>query len=160
MLTTITILISLLLWTTAICLGWFRPKPIQKTISLLWISAFVIFVIHIFAAFHEHYEWSHQVALTETARQTKETFKVETGVGLYVNYIFAICLVLDLWAQFKKGGTNHRWRNWIDGFVIFMLINGAIVFGTIQSRIVGGLCLAAIAFAKIAPSPTPRRKMD
>ena len=143
MITTITILLAVWAWTRAIGGGWLLPKERQHTITLRWGIGFLLYLVHIIAAFQEHYQWSHRVALEKTAQQTKEVLGWDSGIGLYVNYLFGLALLIDLVVQFKMGPW-HRGRNWINGFVIFMVINGAIIFGTWQSRIVGAISISAL----------------
>ena len=95
-------------------------------------------------AFHFEYDWSHAIATAETAVQTRELTGWDTGIGIYINYAFAICLLIDLIIQ-ANHKVDHGGRKFINGLVIFMIINGAIVFGTSHSRIAGGICLGYLA---------------
>lgn len=154
MVTTVTILLATIFWTVAIASGWAE----RKWATWLWTIGFGLFVIHILAAFQEYYQWNHSVAIAETARQTKELTGWDSGFGLYINYAFAVCLAIDLVSQYRSG-LHHKGRKFIDAFVIFMIINGAIVFGTFNSRIVGCACLLALIIARIKTHSPSRSSM-
>ena len=51
--------------------------------------------MHVAAAFHYYYEWSHAVGLAETARQTEELTGMASGSGLYLNYLFTLVWLAD-----------------------------------------------------------------
>jgi hypothetical protein len=75
----------------------------------VWTVGCLAFLVHVAAAFHVHYAWSHTVALRETARQTAELTGYEVGTGLYANYLFAALWTLDVlwWWRDERG---HRRR--------------------------------------------------
>ncbi len=138
MITIITIALAIPLWALAIVR---RRQP--RSARWLWLAAFVLFVAHIFAAYAEYYEWSHALAWQKTAEQVEAFFGVRSGFGLLVNYAFALILLIDLIRHFV-GRKGSRWRWFVDGFVVFMILNGAIVFGSTISMVIGGLSLAVL----------------
>ena len=116
-----------LLWT---CLG--RPPEWQRAARAVWIVGCGLFLVHVVAAFHFHYGWSHTIALQDTARQTAELTGVDSGAGLYLNYLFTLLWVVDagLW-----GYNLERYRTRSAGyglalhaFFLFMAIHATVVF--------------------------------
>ena len=124
-----TIRISTLLYLLALR-DWIAGNETRGRV--LWALGCAFFVAHAIAAFHFQYEWSHTVAIRETARQTKALFGVDNGSGIYWNYIFAVVWVVDaLWGS----RTKKPWIAWcVHGFMGFMFFNGAIVFASPAMR--------------------------
>jgi hypothetical protein len=59
-------------------------------------------------------------------------FGIESGSGIYFNYVFALIWLVDvMWWWLAERSYKHR-KRWIDtafhGFMAFMFVNGAIVF--------------------------------
>jgi hypothetical protein len=123
-----TIRIATLLYLLALR-DWIGGQPARA--RRLWISGCLFFLAHTVAAFHFHYQWSHRVAVTETARQTQALFGVDDGSGIYWNYVFTLVWIADvLFGQNKK-----PWIAWcVHGFMGFMFFNGAIVFASPAMR--------------------------
>lgn len=123
---------------------WLARKP--RFAPLLWTLAFACYLGHVVSAFAFHYDWSHQAAYAETARQTAELFKIQWGGGLYFNYAFTALWAADvLWMWGSVASYRNRPR-WIGGaihaFMAFMFFNATVVFA---SGWVRGLGLAAVA---------------
>ncbi len=149
-LTQATIWIAMLAWTIAIL----RREHSWSGVGL------VFYILHIFAAYEFHYQWSHAVALSETARQTAEVTGWESGVGLYFNYALAAILASDLAFQYIRG--KRPLPRIVDGLVFFMIFNGAVVFGNGAVRLYGAILCGVIAAAWILKarenfSPRPSR---
>ena len=94
----------------------------------------VLFLGHVACAFHFYHHWSHTSAYAETARQTKEYFGLNWGGGLYFNYLF---LLLWLGQAIRSWTISaYNWSHekpgmcgWgIRGFVLLMIVNGAVIF--------------------------------
>jgi hypothetical protein len=98
---------------------------------VLWAVGCAFYVAHAIAAFHFQYEWSHAVAVRETARQTKALFGVDDGSGIYWNYLFTAVWLGDV----LFGANKKPWIAWcVHGFLGFMFLNGAIVFASPAMR--------------------------
>jgi hypothetical protein len=123
---------AMLAWTWAMILPFSRAR-------LAWSLGFVAYLVHIVLAVAVFYEGSHAVALAETARQTLEKTGWPSGAGLWVNYALALVLALDLAWQWS--GRAQWQRPWVNGFVLFMILNGAVVFGSGPVRIFGAILL-------------------
>jgi hypothetical protein len=89
------------------------------------------YLLHVWCAFTYFYEWSHEVAYRETARQTAELFGVHSGGGLYLNYLFTIVWLVDSIGWWLRGGQWERrsrvMRVAVYAFMAFIVVNGTIV---------------------------------
>ena len=98
-----------------------------------WTAGVLVFAVHVASSFAAFYEWSHRVALDETARQTAEVVGVKSGFGLWLNYAFGLIWGADVvfWWAWGHHGYEARPR-WIGailhGFLVFLVFNGAVVF--------------------------------
>src|SRR5437879_5846251 len=78
-------------------------------------SCCIVFGFHVAAAFHFAHAWSHGVAYTATARQTKEATGWDWGGGLYANYAFTVVWLLDAawcWLAPNVYETRPRALTW------------------------------------------------
>ena len=62
--------------------------PGQRVLRLAWTMGAAVFLLHVISSFHVFYDWSHTVAVNETARQVEELTGRPFGAGLYLNYVF------------------------------------------------------------------------
>ena len=116
-----------LLW---VCCG--RQKTWRGAVRTVWTAGCVLFLVHVAAAFHYHYGWSHATALRETARQTAEVTGVESGSGLYLNYLFTILWVVDVafwWLRPERYLQRSAFWDWgLHAFFLFLAFNATVVF--------------------------------
>jgi hypothetical protein len=112
----------------------------------LWTLGAAAFVVHWLSAFHFEYRWSHEVALSETARLTAELSGRPSltgwraGWGLYLNYLFGLLWCADAWWWWMQPTTHARSVRRVlalHGFFLFMLVNGAVVFASGAVRWLG-----------------------
>ena len=72
------------------------------------------------------------MAYRETERQTAAMIEGATGAGIYWNYVFTAIWVLDVawwWRGLQVYRARPRWVAInIQGFMGFMIFNGAVVF--------------------------------
>ena len=118
-----------------------------------WLSAAgcALFAVHVVLAFAVHYGWSHGTALRETAAQTEALTGVRTGSGLYVNYLFGLIWLAELW-WWTRAETSYRTRPaWVEitvrVFFLFMIVNGAVVFVGWPQRWLGLALVGALLYA-------------
>jgi hypothetical protein len=109
----------------------------------------LLLIAHIALAFHYYHHWSHTAAWLETARQSKAVTNLNWGGGLYVNYLLAVLWLGDVlwsWVAPQHYQMRPRWitATW-HGFVLFMIINATIVFGSRPARWLGIAILFEIA---------------
>lgn len=123
----------------------------------LWAIGCAFFVAHAIAAFHFQYAWSHEIAVRETARQTKALFGVDDGSGIYWNYVFTAVWLGDV----IFGANKKPWIAWcVHGFMGFMFFNGAIVFASPAMRwatSAAAIALAAYWWTRRPSPPVPTR---
>jgi hypothetical protein len=107
----------------------------------LWTAGMLVYLAHVSAAFHYVHAWSHGAAVAETARQTRELFGVDTGVGIWFNYLFTAVWAADAgWWWLDPAGYHRRpaaATGLVHAFMAFMFVNGAVVFATGPSRWIG-----------------------
>lgn len=133
--TQVTIWLAMALW----CLAMIWPRGSSRVARVLSSLGFVAYAAHIFSAYAGHYAWSHRIAWEETARDTRETVGIDSGIGLIVNFAFLLVLATDLVFQWWSG--RRRGAPWIDGMILFLILNGAVVFGEGAVRIYGVILL-------------------
>jgi len=135
-LTRATIWLAMTAWAAAILLAR-QPRRARAA----WTGALVAYLLHIVLAYAAFYEWSHRIAWEQTALDTARVTGWHSGIGLVVNYAFAAALAVDLARQWR----GHPASPWIVGLVVFMILNGAVVFGEGPVRWYGIALLYALA---------------
>lgn len=122
-----------------------RSWSVARWLSMLGCAAFLA---HVACAFHFHYQWSHTIAYTDTARQTEQFTDWNWGGGLYINYLFALVWlgeVVWLWAKPDSYLQRHAWATWlVRGFFLLMMFNGAVVFVVGNMRWFGLILCSAL----------------
>ena len=161
LLTRILIWISVLAWALVMA-GWLVNSRLPAA-KQVWTLAWLAYVGHAVAAFASHYEWSHGVAVEETARQTEALTGWRSGIGIWFNYAVGIWWGADVvrWWRTGRGwikGKGH-WRTWaFQIFLAFMIFNGTVVFGVGPARWLGVTVFALLAsiqlHAKLRRDPT------
>jgi hypothetical protein len=121
----------------------------SRSARLTWTVGYVCFLLHLAAAFHFVHGWSHDSAVSETARRTDEVIGLHWGGGVYVNYAFALAWGLDVaWWWWAPGHyeSRPRWVEWgIQAFLAFIVFNATAVFGHGPIRWIGWAAFAAYA---------------
>jgi len=116
----------------------------------LWTAGMLVYLAHVAAAFQFVHAWSHDAAVVETARQTRAVFGVDTGVGIWFNYVFTAVWVADAgWWWLDEDGYHRRpgaVSGAVHAFMAFMFVNGAVVFATGPSRWIGLTATALLPF--------------
>ena len=122
---------------------------------ILWTLGCWAFLAHVAAAFHFYHQWLHSLAVAHTAEQTAAFIGWRFGGGIYFNYAFAACWIMDLsllWRQALLDDTNEVSINsaspvriaWFI-FFLFMVVNGAIVFASGPVRWISAIALLILA---------------
>ncbi len=145
--------LSLAAWSLA---EWWRlrdrgsPRE-QSAARLFWTLGAVLALAHVAAAFHLHHNWSHGSVVAETARQTRERLGLDVGWGVYVNYAFVAMWLSDAaWWCLFPGSFATRSRaldRAVRLFILFVVVNGAIVFSTGPVRVISLVVLGGLAAA-------------
>lgn len=119
---------------------------------MLWTLACAALLVHIGAAFHYYHHWSHAAALADTARRTADALGVAFGGGIYWNYLLAAVWVADCGWWWISPGTYERRPRWltvvVHGYLLFIAVNGAMVFAAGVIR--GAGVVACVALAALA----------
>lgn len=148
-LTRFTIWVALFGYALSVGISLSRPERSRPWARRLWTLGLAFFLVHVAAAFHAFYGWSHAVGFAETARQTRDLTGVESGYGLYLNYLFTIVWLVDAvywWAAgLERYATRPTWITAsVHGFFLFMIVNGAVVFVHGHARWLGLALLAGL----------------
>lgn len=132
------ILTRVSIWLSVGCWAWgvaalLRGRVAEGT-RRAWTLGVVFYLVHSGAAFAGSYEWSHAVAIEETARQTLEATGFDSGMGLWLNYAFGLIWLLDAASWWILGTGRYLGRprsiQWVvHGFMAFMILNGTVFFG-------------------------------
>ena len=153
LLTRVTIWFALLLYAAGamgLLLGR-RDERWLRGARWAWTLGCVAFLAHVVCAFAFYHQWSHATAYGETARQTEAMTGIRSGSGLYLNYAFGLgwlAMVLGWWVTPQRFFAQPRWLVWLwNGFAVFMIFNGTVVFGRGPARWLGAGICAALAMA-------------
>jgi hypothetical protein len=143
--------LSLVAWSAAEWLRLSSPTRAAAAARLLWTAGALLAASHVAAAFQLRHGWSQARAFEETARQTEELLGFRFGGGLYVNYAFlAVWLGDASWWWLRPASFAARPRA-LDAairlFLLFIFVNGAIVFASGPVRLLGGVAVVALAAA-------------
>jgi hypothetical protein len=134
----------------------------------IWTAGCILFLVHVACAFHFYHHWSHWDAWQKTADETEQLLGVPFGDGIYFSYAFLVLWVLDVLWLWTPGSPRLRtaraatpvpsfqtatamtpsWRLAVHGFLLFIALNGTIVFEAGPIRWVGipvALALAGLA---------------
>lgn len=133
--TYLTIFFAIICWGVALV-------TVAGTARFAWTAGLLLYLTHIVFAFDAFYDWSHDVAIEVTAKETAAVIGLETGFGLWVNYAFGLILALDVWQQWRAG--TRRYALAIDWIVIFMIVNGAIIFADGITRLYGVVLITVV----------------
>jgi len=102
--------------------------------SYVWLLGSLFALLHAFAAMGFYHQWNHQLAVEDTAQKTEALLGISVGAGIYFNYVFVVVWLLDaIWwiVNSSQYESRSKWITWmIYGYLIFIAINGAIVFET------------------------------
>jgi hypothetical protein len=138
---------ELVVWTARLAIGCYlarvilfclRPSPGAANPSLveclLWTTGWLIYLVHVAAAFHLVHHWSHAHAWDHTAQQTAAVTGWHWGGGLPVNYLFTLLWTIDvarLWIEFSRGRpvVPRWWGATVQGVFAFLVFNATVVFG-------------------------------
>ena len=115
---------------------------------LVWLFGSLLVLAHTLIAFGATHGWSHAAAYQHTAEQTRAFTGLDWGGGLYLNELTVALWMSDaLWLVFAPQSHARR-PAWIGGalhaWLLFMAINGAIVFANGPTRWVSTVVLLGL----------------
>lgn len=113
----------------------------------------LMFGLHFAAAFHFRHHWDHQQAFVHTAQRTREMLGWEFGYGLYFNYFFLVLWAMELvwwWGSAQTYLQRARWISVsIHTYLLFVIVNGAVVFVSGPTRWVSFLVLCLVGILSV-----------
>lgn len=118
---------------------------------LAWQLGAVACAVHVAVAFHLGHGWSHAAAWEHTREAGG------FGDGVFVNYALVVVWLADAIRPARSG-----WRWWlVRGFVAFVMVNAAVVFGSWRARAVFVLFLGiGVALNRAIGSPSSDVRAD
>lgn len=103
--------------------------------------AWLVLVVHVGFAFHEHHHWSHAVAETHVAEETEQTLGLRWGGGIYFNHALLVLWGIAIWRRWQTARRRRYETNPIDQgidiYVALMWFSATVVFGSTGFRILG-----------------------
>ena len=145
------------LWTARLCFVLYvlalglRLRGRNSAAQLAWSAGFVVFAVHMAAAFQLEHHWSHADAYAATARKTALLTGLDWGGGLYANYVLAALWLVDvLWWLVRPRSYLRRpvaIEGAVQGYFAFLWFNATVVFGHGPIRPIGAVAFAVLAVA-------------
>jgi hypothetical protein len=124
-----------------------------------WTLGAAALVAHMLLAMGVRYDWSHDAAVRETARQTARVFGLGWGGGVYVNYCFAAVWIAEAWWWRARPreyfGRDPRIGRALRLFYFVIIVNAAVVFARPAGRIAGIVLVLALVWAWRPAARTP-----
>ena len=121
-------------------------KSTDRSTASLWLIGALLSLYHSLGSIATFYHGSQSMAFEATAQQTEELLGIRFGAGLFVNYAFVLIWLVDALFRCASPASYRQlpieYSYCIKGFLIFIAINGAIVF---QSGWIRGIGLACVA---------------
>src|SRR5262245_16773213 len=106
---TVRLAVALYMAALALRLAARRRQRWLDVARAVWTCGFILFLVHVAAAFHFVHHWSHADAYEATARQTNELTGLNWGGGIYANYLFSLMWGLDFaWWWLRPRGYLTR----------------------------------------------------
>ena len=125
-------------------------RSTHRLLASLWMLGACLAMGHSFGALFTFHHGSQAEALESTAQQTEKLLGFRFAAGLYVNYLFVLVWMIDATLRLvvpkKYELFPHAYRVAVLGFLIFIAINGAIVFKEGWMRTIGFACVLWLAF--------------
>jgi hypothetical protein len=118
---------------------------------ILWTAGAAFTLVHVVLAFHFIHAWSHAAAFADTARQTEAALGLAFGGGVFVNYAFLMIWAADAAWWWLSPTTFQKRPGALDAsvrlFILFIFVNGAIVFPSGPVRLLGLLVVGTLGVA-------------
>ena len=120
-----------------------------------WTVALLLSVVHTVVAFHYRYHWSHAAAAADGAAQIAALTGRSWAWAPFVNYAFLALWTADTARWWRRGAAAARdaLRAAMSALVLFMFVNGAIVFAHGPIRGLGAAATIAVLTAWLLREP-------
>ena len=115
--------------------GWRAGQRLERW---WWTLGLAAILAHFLAAYAQ-LGWSHEAVLAHTARETERVTGWRFAGGVWGNYLFALFWGLETIGQWWRRGWVTGWSLWnycLHGYLLLVVVNGAIVFATGPVRVV------------------------
>ncbi len=123
-------------------------KSTEPLIVWPWLMGALFAFAHSLGSLMTFHHGSQAAALESTAEQTQQLLGFRFGAGLYVNYLFVVVWLADavfrLLAPTRYLSLPVWYRHTVIGFLVFIAINGAIVFKSGPIRVIGIGCVCLL----------------
>jgi len=117
-----TVRVSLIYWAVAVVLM-MRRDPFAR---VYWSLACAAYIVHVVVSFEHVHRWSHAAAFAHVKAASGY------GEGIFVSYFFTLLWCVDAlfwWVAPRRYETRPAWVCWsIHGFMLFIIINGTVIF--------------------------------
>lgn len=117
---------------------------------IVWSLGCGLFWWHTVSAYQFAHDWSHQDAVDHVRQRSEQLVGLPIGFGIYFNWLFGLVWTVDCGLVLLgrlRDATNFlgpvRW--WLGGFMVFMWINGAIIFAQGAIRWLATGCLIGLS---------------
>lgn len=124
-------------------------KRCHRCLAFLWLVGALLALGHSLGSLITFHHGNQAEALESTAQQTQALLGFRFGAGLYVNYVFVVVWLLDATLRLGVRNKYERFPNayfyCVHGFLIFIAINGAIVFKAGLVRVIGILSVLLLS---------------
>jgi hypothetical protein len=128
--------------------GWRAERGDGRLVRWLWTLGWLVFLVHVGAAFHYYHGWSHQHALERTHEQSG------WGEGIYLSYLFALLWGADVISWWIAPGWYARRSRWFDGllhgYLAFITFNATVIFGKGAIQRGGVILFGALILSLVA----------
>ena len=106
-------------------------------IAVLWI--------HIVLAYRLAHHWSNDAALKHVAERTQEVVGIDSGIGLYVNFLTAV-----LWSYSAVAAPRQSLlRRGIEVYLWLMFISAAIIFARWRASIAFAALVSVVLLTRL-----------
>ena len=123
---------------------WWNGSDRRTEAQAWWLAGWLMFLVHVAAAFHIAHGWSHAAAYEHTERTAG------VGEGIYVNYLFGLVWGADVvwFVGFPRSYARRpRWVGWmVHGFLAFVTFNATVVYGSGVARWMGVVLFALMGW--------------
>ena len=106
-----------------------------------YVAGWLVYVAHVAAAFHFEHHWNHSEAVRHTAEASLRVTGVAAGFGIYFNHLFTL---VWLYVAVSSSTERLRIRRAAQAYLLFMVVQGAVVFAPPLVAVVAAAMLVAL----------------
>lgn len=110
-----------------------KPRIPEFAECILWSSGCLCYLVHVYAAFDQAHDWSHQSAWEHTADETARMTGWARGEGIWINYLFTLVWAADVIRILRAYRTRRVTHPKVDAVIqasfAFIVFNATVVFG-------------------------------